>query len=71
MKEMLDREKKLRKKGFADKQVEEMVGHLRAKGIDTVWGVQNTYDSAFLKARVDGWSGGYFTTGSALWVMCR
>ena len=32
MKEMLEKEKKLRKKGFADKQVEEIVAHLRGKG---------------------------------------
>lgn len=36
MQKWLKKEKELRKKGFADKQVEETVGFLRQKGIETV-----------------------------------
>lgn len=32
---MLEKEKGFRKKGFADRQVEEMVKHLRGRGIET------------------------------------
>ncbi|MFN3466115.1 MAG: anaerobic carbon-monoxide dehydrogenase catalytic subunit [Candidatus Brocadiales bacterium] len=48
MRKLLEKEKDLRKKGFADKQVEEMVRHLRSKGIETVWDVQASYDKDFL-----------------------
>lgn len=47
MKKSLEKEKELRKKGFADKQVEEMVNYLRGRGIDTVWDVQAAYDGDF------------------------
>jgi len=45
MRDSLKKEKELRKKGFADKQIEETVGFLRQKGIETVWDVQAAYDS--------------------------
>ena len=45
MKAWLEEEKKLRQKGFADRQIEETVTFLRDKGIETVWDVQNVYDS--------------------------
>ncbi len=48
MAEMLKKEKELRKRGFADKQVEEMIKYLRGKGIETVWDVQASYDKDFL-----------------------
>lgn len=48
MRKMLEKEKGLRRKGFADKQVEEMVKHLHSKGIETVWDVQASYDKDFL-----------------------
>lgn len=47
MKTQLEKEKELRRKGFADRQVEEMVNYLHKKGIETVWGVQASYDSDF------------------------
>jgi carbon-monoxide dehydrogenase catalytic subunit len=47
MKKMLEKEKELRKRGFADKQVEEMVKYLHSKGIETVWDVQAAYDKDF------------------------
>lgn len=45
MQTWLNKEKELRKKGFADKQIEETVAFLRQKGIDTVWDVQAAYDA--------------------------
>ena len=45
MKKWLEKEKELRKKGFADNQIKETVAFLRQKGIDTVWDVQAAYDS--------------------------
>ncbi|MCF6159416.1 MAG: anaerobic carbon-monoxide dehydrogenase catalytic subunit [wastewater metagenome] len=45
MQKWLKKEKELRKKGFADKQIEETVAFLRQKGIDTVWDVQAAYDA--------------------------
>lgn len=45
MQKWLEKEKELRKKGFVDKQIEETVGYLRKKGVDTVWDVQAAYDS--------------------------
>ena len=45
MRDSLSKEKELRKKGFADKQIEETVGFLRQKGVETVWDVQAAYDS--------------------------
>ncbi len=45
MRNSLSKEKELRKKGFADKQIEETVGFLRQKGVETVWDVQAAYDS--------------------------
>lgn len=43
---MLEKEKELRKKGFADRQIEETVGFLRQNGIETVWDIQAAYDSS-------------------------
>jgi predicted GNAT family acetyltransferase len=37
MQKWLEKEKELRGKGIADKQIEETVAFLRQKGIDTVW----------------------------------
>ncbi len=48
MQKWLDKEKELRGKGIADKQIEETVAFLRRKGIDTVWDVQKAYDSSIL-----------------------
>ena len=45
MRDSLKKEKELRKKGFADKQIEETVAFLRQKGVETVWDVQAAYDS--------------------------
>ncbi|MCF6154743.1 MAG: anaerobic carbon-monoxide dehydrogenase catalytic subunit [Candidatus Brocadia sp.] len=45
MQKWLKKEKELRKKGFADKQIEETVSFLRQKGIETVWDVQAAYDA--------------------------
>ncbi len=45
MQTWLNKEKELRRKGFADKQIEETVAFLRRKGIDTVWDVQAAYDA--------------------------
>ena len=45
MQKLLDKEKELRGKGIADKQIEETVAFLRKKGVDTVWDVQAAYDS--------------------------
>lgn len=45
MQKWLNKEKELRKKGFADKQIEETVAFLHQKGIETVWDVQTAYDS--------------------------
>ena len=45
MRDLLSKEKELRKKGFADKQIEETVAFLRQKGVETVWDVQAAYDS--------------------------
>lgn len=45
MKKWLEQEKKLRQNGFADRQVEETVDFLRKQGIETVWDVQEAYDS--------------------------
>lgn len=45
MQKWLKKERELRKKGFADKQIEETVAFLREKGVETVWGVQAAYDS--------------------------
>lgn len=45
MRNSLSKEKELRKKGFADKQIEETVDFLRQKGVETVWDVQAAYDS--------------------------
>jgi carbon-monoxide dehydrogenase catalytic subunit len=46
MQKWLEKEKELRGKGIADKQIEETVAFLRQKGIDTVWDVQAAYDSS-------------------------
>ena len=46
MQKWLKKEKELRGKGIADKQIEETVAFLRQKGIDTVWDVQAAYDSS-------------------------
>ncbi len=46
MQKWLDKEKELRGKGIADKQIEETVAFLRQNGIDTVWDVQAAYDSS-------------------------
>ncbi|MFQ6040204.1 MAG: anaerobic carbon-monoxide dehydrogenase catalytic subunit [Candidatus Poribacteria bacterium] len=48
MQALLNQERELRRKGFFDKQTEEMVEYLRGEGIQTVWDVQNAYDSSFL-----------------------
>ncbi len=45
MRNSLSKEKELHKKGFADKQIEETVGFLHQKGVETVWDVQAAYDS--------------------------
>ncbi len=45
MQKWLMKEKELRRKGIADKQIEETIAFLRQKGIDTVWDVQAAYDS--------------------------
>ncbi|MCF6149791.1 MAG: anaerobic carbon-monoxide dehydrogenase catalytic subunit [Candidatus Kuenenia sp.] len=46
MKKFLEKEKELRKKGFADKQIEETVDFLRQQGIETVWDIQKAYDTS-------------------------
>ncbi len=46
MKHFLKKEKELRKKGFADKQIEETVDFLRQQGIETVWDIQAAYDTS-------------------------
>ncbi|MCP5004655.1 MAG: anaerobic carbon-monoxide dehydrogenase catalytic subunit [Planctomycetes bacterium] len=48
MRKWLEKEKKLRKKGIADKQIEETVAFLRKEGVETVWDVQDVYDSTLL-----------------------
>ncbi len=45
MQKWLEKEKALRKKGVADKQIEETVAFLRKRGIETVWDVQAAYGS--------------------------
>ncbi|GJQ59572.1 MAG: anaerobic carbon-monoxide dehydrogenase catalytic subunit [Candidatus Scalindua sp. AMX11] len=45
MQKWLEKEKELRRKGVADKQIEETVAFLRTEGVETVWDVQAAYDS--------------------------
>jgi hypothetical protein len=45
MQKWLKKEKELRGKGIADKQIEETLAFLRKKGIDTVWDVQTVLKS--------------------------
>lgn len=45
MKAWLEEEKSMRKKGFADKQIDETVTFLRQHGVETLWDVQDAYDS--------------------------
>ena len=48
MQKWLKKEKELRGRGIADKQIKETVAFLRQKGIDTVWDVRAAYDSSLL-----------------------
>ena len=45
MKTWLNEEKRLRSKGFEDKQIEETIAFLRQQGVETLWDVQDAYDS--------------------------
>ncbi len=45
MKAWLEEEKSLRQNGFADRQIQQTVEFMRQQGMETLWDVQNTYDS--------------------------